>query len=1028
MSQVSNITRKYVKKINSYADEMKNLSDEELQAKTPYFKEQIKQGKKLEQILPEAFAVVREASDRVLGMRPYDVQMIGGVVLHQGKIAEMKTGEGKANPINTPIPTPKGWKVVGDIKVGDYLFDRLGKPTKVIGVYPQGMIGVYKVTLADGREIECAGEHLWSIYEGNALLTFTTQELMKRHGKLYIPLCSAVEYDEQELPYPSYQLGSLVSSISKTKSNYDFKIENDEMTRTILKERRIPSIYKVSSIEQRWDLVKGMLEASGNINFIKENEALTFSTYSEDLKDDFMEVVYSLGLSCSCGKDENEQYIVSIFTNDVDKFKALADKEASSKEDISKIEIVSIEYLNRMEEQVCFEVDNDEHLFLVGQYVVTHNTLVTVAPAYLNALSGKSVHVVTVNDYLANRDMETLKPLYEFLGLSVDCIIHDTPSADRRDIYAKDVIYITNSELGFDYLRDNMVKNINNKVQCKPFSFCIIDEADSILIDEARTPLIISSPSGSANDLYTICDVFVKHLKPDDYEIDKQLKLITLSEIGVTKAEKFFGLKNYSDIENTLLRHHLEQSLRANLDMKKDKEYIVKDGQVILIDEHTGRIAEGRRFSNGLHQALEAKEGVYVKEESITMASITYQNFFKQYEKFSGMTGTAKTEEKEFKETYGLKVVVIPTNKPCIRNDKHDIIFVTEKAKNKAIIEDIKENYKIGRPVLVGTLDIAKSEELSNLLKQEGIPHHLLNAKQIEWEAKIVADAGQKGAVTIATNMAGRGTDIKLTDETRKLGGLKIIASERASNRRIDNQLKGRSGRQGDPGESQFYLSFQDELITYITSDKLKKIENLDQSDELPVSNKLFSNIISNCQKKLESQHFETRKNTTKYDKILNNQRIDIYEQRDYVLTHDCTPLIDNMVEVVLTREYNEISNEDFVKYFVKEFHMKENEITGKSFEEILAYGKSLFEKYKEKLENANTPVPSPSTIILTVVDNYWIKHLVDMNELKQDIKLMSYRGEDPVRLYAKEGFQLFENMNYNIKKDIVKNIFNFVD
>ena len=574
-----------------------------------------------------------------------------------------------------------------------------------------------------------------------------------------------------------------------------------------------------------------------------------------------------------------------------------------------------------------------------------------------------------------------------------------------------------------------MVKNINNKVQCKPFNFCIIDEADSILIDEARTPLIISSPSGNANDLYTICDVFVKHLKNDEYEIDKQLKLITLTESGIKRAEKFFGLKNYSDIENTLLRHHLEQSLRANFDMKKDKEYIVTNGKVVLIDEHTGRIADGRRFSNGLHQAIEAKEGVHVQEESITMASITYQNFFKQYKKFAGMTGTAKTEEKEFKETYKLNVVVVPTNKPCIRNDKPDLLFITEKAKNKAIIEDIKNCYNIGRPVLVGTLDISKSEELSRLLNIEGIPHNLLNAKQIEKEAKIVEKAGQYKAVTIATNMAGRGTDIKLSDETKKLGGLKIIASERASNRRIDNQLKCRSGRQGDPGESQFYLSFEDELITYITSDKLKKIETLDKTDDTPITNKIFSNIIGNCQKKIESQHFESRKNTTKYDKILNNQRIDIYEQRDYVMTHNCSNLINNMLELVINSEFESISSEDVIKYFNKEFFMDEKKLkTINSKEELIDYSKELLNNYFKKMEDETSNVPNLNNIILTVVDNYWIKHLVDMNELKQDIKLMSYRGEDPVRLYAKEGFNLFENMNYNIKKDIIKNIFNFAN
>lgn len=737
MSEVKRIERKYLTQINKLSRRMKGLSDDELRDLTPKFKNDLKDGKTLEQILPEAFALVREASERIIGLRQYDVQMIGGVVLHEGKIAEMSTGSGKS--------------------------------------------------------------------------------------------------------------------------------------------------------------------------------------------------------------------------------------------------------------------------------------LTAVAPIYLNALTEKSCHVVTVNDYLADRDAEYFKPLYEFLGLTVGCITHDTTSEERQIIYQKDVIYITNSELGFDYLRDNMVKKIENKVQVKPLYFCILDEADSILIDEARTPLIISAPKEDANNLYTICDVFVKHLKEDEFEIDNQLKSITLTEKGVKRAEKFFHIDNFSDIEHTLLRHHLNQSLQANMNMKLDKEYIIRDGGVVLIDEHTGRIAEGRRFSNGLHQALEAKEGVAIKEESTTMASITYQNFFRQYEKVAGMTGTAATEEKELKETYSLKTVVIPDNKPCIRKDRNDILYITENAKNKAIIEDIKNCYSVGRPVLVGTLDIAKSELLSNMLKQEGIPHNLLNAKQHALEAKIVEKAGEKYSVTIATNMAGRGTDIKLTDETRALGGLKIIASERAINRRIDNQLRGRSGRQGDPGESQFYLSFQDELIAYITKDKLKKIEALNQDDDKPLTDRIFSNVINRCQKKLEAQHFETRKNTTKYDKIVNNQRIEIYNQRDYVLTNDCSDLVRDMVKNVLIQEYESIDKNEFASYMKKMYQLELNsDINIKEVAEAI---------YNSYVNNDEINKPSLNYIILTVVDNYWVQHLVDMAELKQDIRLMSYRGEDPVRLYAKEGFKMFEEMNIKIQKDIVRNI-----
>lgn len=737
MSEIKRIKRKYLTPINKLSRRMKGLSDDELRELTPKLKKDLQNGKTLNQILPEAFALVREASERIIGLRPYDVQMIGGVVLHEGKIAEMSTGSGKS--------------------------------------------------------------------------------------------------------------------------------------------------------------------------------------------------------------------------------------------------------------------------------------LTAVAPVYLNALTEKSCHIVTVNDYLADRDAEYFRPLYEFLGLTVGCITHNTSSDERRNIYQKDVIYITNSELGFDYLRDNMVKKLENKVQVKPLYFCILDEADSILIDEARTPLIISAPKEDANNLYTICDVFVKHLKEDEYEIDNQLKLITLTEKGVKRTEKFFHIDNFSDIEHTLLRHHLNQSLYANKNMKLDKEYIIKDGGIVLIDEHTGRIADGRRFSNGLHQALEAKEGVHIKEESTTMASITYQNFFRQYEKVAGMTGTAVTEAKELKETYSLKTVVVPDNKPCIRNDKPDILYITEVAKNKAIIEDIKKCYEIGRPVLVGTLDIAKSELLSDMLDKEGIPHNLLNAKQHALEAKIVEKAGEKYSVTIATNMAGRGTDIKLTDETRALGGLKIIASERAINRRIDNQLRGRSGRQGDPGESQFYLSFQDELIAYITKDKLKKIEALNQNDETPLTDRIFSNVINRCQKKLEAQHFETRKNTTKYDKIVNNQRIEIYSQRDYVLTHDCFDLVKDMVKNVLLEEYQSVDKEELASYMKKVYKLDiEGEI------DIEQVAEAIFNGY---MNNENTNKPSISYIILTIVDNYWVQHLIDMTELKQDIRLMSYRGEDPVRIYAKEGFKMFEEMNIKIQKDIVKNI-----
>lgn len=643
-------------------------------------------------------------------------------------------------------------------------------------------------------------------------------------------------------------------------------------------------------------------------------------------------------------------------------------------------------------------------------------SLAAVAPAYLNALTSKCVHIVTVNDYLASRDATELAPLYNFLGLTVSAITHETSQAARKELYKSDVLYITNSELGFDYLKDNMVNNKDKKVQPSELYFCIIDEADSILIDEARTPLIISGMTSEKTEIYKFADNFAKSLKEDDYEVDKQLKTVFLTEKGVKKAEEYFSIDNYSDVKNTLIRHHIDQALKANYDMQIDKEYIVKDGKVIIIDEHTGRIADGRRFSRGLHQALEAKEGVEIQGQSITQATITYQNFFKLYEKFSGMTGTAATEKSEFKEIYGLNVIVIPTNKPVIRKDNDDLIFVTNKAKNMAIIEDVKDCYKCGRPVLIGTLDIKKSEKLSKLLKKENIPHELLNAKQDKSEAEIVARAGQKGAVTIATNIAGRGTDIKLGDGVKELGGLKIIATERAVDRRIDNQLIGRSGRQGDPGESQFYLSFEDELLVYVTESKGKKLMSLDKDDTTAVSGKFFNSIINNCQKKIESQHFESRKDTTKYDKILNSQRNNFYLQRDYILTHDCIELVKDMVDVVLEKE---LVNKDINKYIKDNYNL---DINAKDINDAKNKVKSEYTKF---IDVFNDKTGFINNLLLHVADYNWRKYLEENEELKQDIKLLSYRGEDPVRSYNEKATQMYKKMNYNIKKDMIKAIFN---
>ena len=664
-------------------------------------------------------------------------------------------------------------------------------------------------------------------------------------------------------------------------------------------------------------------------------------------------------------------------------------------------------------------------------------TLVATLPTYLNALSGNGVHVVTVNDYLAHRDRDIMKPLYDFLGVTSEVIISSTPAELRKDYYNADIVYITNTELGFDYLRDNMATHPSQKVQRK-LNFALVDEVDSILIDEARTPLIISSASDKPNHLYSILDVFVKALDEDEYDIDKEKNTVSLTEKGVAKAELIFGLENYADIEHNLIRHHMQQSLKAVHGMKKDKDYIVKDGQVVIIDEFTGRIADGRRFSNGLHQALEAKEGVKIQAESVTLATITYQNFFKLYNKLSGMTGTAETEQIEFNTTYCLDVVVIPTNLPIARKDKDDKIFMTEQAKFKAIIKDIAKNHAKGRPVLVGTPTIEKSEILSELLKKEGIPHQVLNAKYHEIEAEIIAKAGDKGAVTIATNMAGRGTDIKLTDEVKALGGLKVIGSERAENRRVDNQLRGRSGRQGDPGVSQFYLSFEDDLIRFVSDKYRELIDNADKEDERPIKNKFLSKVINMCQRKIESQHYEARKNTLEYDNVVNKQRTIVYTQRDTILNaEDLTEQLEHIVSTVISKVVKEeITNQlnegdiDEVKLIksVEPLYLDKGTISVEELKDIHEdelpdfFVDKALEVLKTKAEEVGEDFTDIAKgIFISNIDAGWKDNIAELDDLKQDVKFMAFKNEDPIKEYIIRSFEMFSQMVFIAQSDTVK-------
>lgn len=670
-------------------------------------------------------------------------------------------------------------------------------------------------------------------------------------------------------------------------------------------------------------------------------------------------------------------------------------------------------------------------------------TLVATAPAYLNALAGKGVHIVTVNDYLAKRDRDTMAPVYEFLGLKVGVILHDLDQRQRQEAYNCDITYGTNSEYGFDYLRDNMVVYKEERVQ-RGLNFAIVDEVDSILIDEARTPLIISGEGEKSTDMYRIADHFVKTLvKEKDFTVDEKANSVILTDEGVEKAEKFFTLENYADPENMEIQHHVVQALKGNYIMKRDKDYMVRDGEVMIVDEFTGRVMEGRRYSDGLHQAIEAKEGVKVERESKTLATITYQNYFRIFNKLSGMTGTALTEENEFREIYGLDVVVIPTNKPIARIDFSDVVYKTAKGKFKAVAEDIAETYKKGQPALVGTVSIEKSELLSDMLKKKGIPHQVLNAKYHEQEAEIITHAGEKGMVTIATNMAGRGTDIKLGEGVVEVGGLKIIGTERHESRRIDNQLRGRAGRQGDPGASRFYVSLDDDLMRIFGSDKLKGlVEKLGLGDDEAIESKMVSGAIENAQKKVEGNNFDIRKTLLQYDDVINKQREIIYKQRSQVLEgedlkQDIVDMLDDLISSVVDSHISGLEDEfeselaKLIEYmeelYVPADSIKVEELANLTNDEIkeklVGIGKDIYAKKEEEF----TPEQMRElerVILLRVVDTKWMDHLDDMEHLKRGIGLRAYRQQDPAQAYQLEGSDMFSEMIYNIKVETIKYLF----
>lgn len=668
-------------------------------------------------------------------------------------------------------------------------------------------------------------------------------------------------------------------------------------------------------------------------------------------------------------------------------------------------------------------------------------TLTATMPVYLNALTGKGVHVVTVNEYLSTRDATEMGELYNWLGLSVGLNLNSKNSDEKREAYNCDITYSTNSELGFDYLRDNMVVYKEQMVQ-RPLNFAIVDEVDSILIDEARTPLIISGGAEKTTGLYIRADRFVKTLKADtDYKIDWPTKTISLTESGIRKAEKNFGLDNLYDTENTALTHHIDQALRANYIMLKDIDYMVSNGEVLIVDQFTGRAMEGRRYSDGLHQAIEAKEGVQIQDENKTMANITYQNFFRMYNKLAGMTGTAKTEQEEFREIYNMEVITVPTNKPVIRVDSPDVLYPTLDAKFNAVVEDIKERHKKGQPILVGTVAIESSERLSKQLDEAKIPHTVLNAKNHFKEAEIIMNAGQRGAVTIATNMAGRGTDIKLGPGVTQLGGLAVIGTERHESRRIDNQLRGRSGRQGDPGSTQFYLSLEDDLMKRFGSERIKAM--LDRfkvaDDDQVIQSRMISRQVESAQKRVEGNNYDTRKNTLQYDDVMREQREVIYKQRQQIIDENETlkPVLMAMINRTITRivqTHTQGEQKDWnldalyawiTANMIDPEKFKRSELDGKSQDELIGLLADLaetnFKQKNKQLGDDAQMLEFEKVVILRVVDSAWTDHIDAMDQLRQSIGLRGYGQLNPLVEYQEEGYRMFEEMIASIDDDVTR-------
>ncbi|WKY48484.1 preprotein translocase subunit SecA [Eubacteriaceae bacterium ES3] len=668
-------------------------------------------------------------------------------------------------------------------------------------------------------------------------------------------------------------------------------------------------------------------------------------------------------------------------------------------------------------------------------------TLVSTLPAYLNALDGRGVYIVTVNDYLAKRDSEWMGQIHEFLGLSVGLVVHGLSFQEKIDAYGCDIVYGTNNEFGFDYLRDNMASTKAQQVQ-RQLNFAIIDEVDSVLVDEARTPLIISGSGDKSTKLYDLANGFARTLRESDFEKDEKAKSVMLTDEGVIKAERYFNLTNLADVENMEISHHINQAMHANVLMFKDRDYVVKDGEIIIVDEFTGRLMPGRRYSNGLHQAIEAKEKVKVNRESKTLATVTFQNYFRMFKKLSGMTGTAKTEENEFQTIYNLNVVSIPTNRPLARKDLNDLVYKSEKGKFQAVTEEVKQRHATGQPILIGTISIEKSELLSGFLKRSGIRHNVLNAKYLEKEAEIVANAGQMNAVTISTNMAGRGTDIVLGEGVKEVGGLHILGTERHESRRIDNQLRGRAGRQGDPGSSQFFVSLEDDLMRVFGSEKIQSlIDTIGMEEDVPIENKMLTKGIENAQKRVEGRNFDIRKHVLQYDNVMNRQREIIYQQRQEVIDgKDVEAEILDMTKTVVEAYVNMYTGEgnyyddwdlEGLKRHIEASVLVKNTVDlpeKPESREILT--ETVLKKCDEVLKEKRETIGEDQlqnierAILLRSVDSAWMEHIDNMDHLKQGIGLRAYGQTDPVKAYTKEGFDLFDDMVMQIQENTVRYLY----